>query len=355
MRSQLFRSIVFSLFTIIICSSFGIGQIPNGATAGFSRQITGIVRYAGSNIPAENVLVRVERFAGGLEGQAMTDKTGKFSFANLRAETYVVTIHAPGYMEVRQEVELLTQSSEYINASLIRDKNSMINPAQAGISTLNLPVVDNNVPANAQSQFAAAKTILDSGKKDKIPEAVQHLQKAISIYPKYLEAQLMLGYALMDMHEWDKAETALREAIVINSNASTAYFALGEVYRRQKKYSAAEEVLLQGIKANEQAAAGHFALANVYYEKAPSTGDEAQFRQALQDSWKEVNRALELDPKHARAHLLAGDLLLRARHPKEALVHFEEYLKLEPNGEFATQTKTIVEKIKKALSESKSS
>ena len=75
----------------------------------------------------------------------------------------------------------------------------------------------------------------------------------------------------------------------------------------------------------------------------------------MESSWKEVKRALELDPKHARAHLLAGDLLLRARHPKEALGHFEEYLKLEPNGEFTTQTKTVVEKIKKALSETKNS
>jgi tetratricopeptide (TPR) repeat protein len=347
---RIFRPSLHLLLLITFCSFIGTAQIPGAS----SRQINGIVRYGDSRAPAENALVRVERFSGGLEGEVMTDKTGKFSFFNLRPESYVVTIHAPGYLDVRQQVDLLTQSSDYINAVLVLDRNS----ANAKLSKTASPgnsLIDINVPIEAQNQFQTAKTILASGKKEKIREAVQHLEKAVTIHPKYLEAQMTLGYALMDVGEWSKAEKALRSAIEINPDASTAYLALGEIYRQQKNYSAAEEVLLQGLKLKDQSAAGHFALAKVYFEKAPSTGDETRFRQSLESSWKEVNRALELDPKLARAHLLAGDLLLRARHAKEALGHFEEYLKLEPNGELADQTRTMVEKIKKALSESKSS
>jgi len=72
----------------------------------------------------------------------------------------------------------------------------------------------------------------------------------------------------------------------------------------------------------------------------------------LEKAWKETNRSLELNPGYAKAHLLAGNLLLKARRAKDALGHFEEYLKLEPNGEFAAQTKTLVQKIKDALAQS---
>jgi len=47
----------------------------------------------------------------------------------------------------------------------------------------------------------------------------------------------------------------------------------------------------------------------------------------------------------AGAHLLKGNLLLRAGRAADALTAFNEYLRLEPNGAFATQTRALVEKI----------
>ena len=41
-----------------------------------------------------------------------------------------------------------------------------------------------------RSWFAAA---IAAARKESIQEGITHLQKAISIYPKYLQAQLMLG------------------------------------------------------------------------------------------------------------------------------------------------------------------
>jgi len=64
-----------------------------------------------------------------------------------------------------------------------------------------------------------------------------------------------------------------------------------------------------------------------------------------------VRRALELNPRHARAHLLAGNLLLKARKPQEALQHFEEYLTLDPKGALAESTKALVQKLKQAIAQ----
>ena len=66
-----------------------------------------------------------------------------------------------------------------------------------------------------------------------------------------------------------------------------------------------------------------------------------------------MKRALVLDPNLPGAHLLKGNLLLRVGRTNDALGEFNEYLRLDPNGPFATETRTLVDKIKKATSQSR--
>ena len=58
-----------------------------------------------------------------------------------------------------------------------------------------------------------------------------------------------------------------------------------------------------------------------------------------------MKRALTLNPDLAGAHLLKGNLLLRVGRTSDAVVEFNEYLRLEPNGAFAGQTRTLIDKI----------
>ena len=70
-----------------------------------------------------------------------------------------------------------------------------------------------------------------------------------------------------------------------------------------------------------------------------------QAKPALEKSYEEVKRSLTLNPDLAGAHLLKGNLLLRVSRTDDAVVEFTEYLRLEPNGPFATETRALVEKI----------
>lgn len=326
---------------------FAQGKVP----LNFSLQVNGQVRYAASRTPAENVLVRIESFSGGLVGQVTTDRTGKFSFTGLNPTQYIVTIHAPGYVDVRENVNLVTANTDYLNVQLVEDKSSLANNNRNNNLLLGTGVIDANIPLEAQNEYTKGKTLLDTGKKEKVTSALEHLEKAVAIYPKFLEAQLLLGFGYMDLQQWEKAEKSLRAAIEINSNASTAYFAIGEMYRQKKKFPEAEKVLLDGIKVNEKSAEGHSTLAKVYWEMASLEKNEEQLKKTLENSWQEVNKSLKLNPNLAEAHLLAGNLLLRAHRAKDALTHFEMYLKLSPKGEFAPQTQSVVQKIKQALAQ----
>jgi tetratricopeptide (TPR) repeat protein len=344
----LFAGLVFVSLSVEVALCVAQGNLPMN----FSLQVNGQVRYSESKSPAENVLVRIESFSGGLAGQMMTDRTGKFSFAGLSPTQYIVTIHAPGFIDIRQDVNLATSSSGYVYALLVPDKTSLVNrPSQ--LIPLSPSVIDSSVPVSAQKEYSTGRALLDQGSKDKIDAALQHVEKALALYPKYLDAQLTLGLIYMDQKEWDKAEKALKAAININPGASTAILALGEVYLREKKFQEAEKTLIDGLTANENSAECHYTLAKVYWEMAPTAKEELQFKQYLEKSWQQVNQALKLNPKYAEAHLFAGNLLLKARRAEASLHHFEEYLKLEPNGEFSAQTQTMVQKIRQALPKTK--
>jgi tetratricopeptide (TPR) repeat protein len=139
----------------------------------------------------------------------------------------------------------------------------------------------------------------------------------------------------MDKQDWLKAEAAFRQVIALDTKTSAGYFGLGELYLRQKKYPDAETNMLLGIHLDLKSVQGHFLLGLLYYE----LGD-------LVKAGPQVGTALKLNPKFARGHLLAANILLRAHQTENAVVEFEEYLNLEPKGQFAEQARQTVAQLK---------
>ena len=338
--------VAITLALIVIASSTLIAQESRNAGTTLSGQITGQVRYVEGNRPAVNILVSCDGSTQGNCGQVMTDQSGRFSFTGLAPTQFVITVRAPGYIEQRQNVELLTSPSAYLQFQLKSD--GAARPASS-----NVLLIDSSVPDAAKKEFDQATAALAGGKKENLEESVGRLEKAVAIYPKYTEAQLKLGTAYMDLQQWDKAEKALRKAIEIDPKAANAYFALGEVYLRQKKYDQAEKVLQDGLGVESRSAQAHLTLARVYWEKVSGVKDEAVWRPPLEKSYEEVKQALALDPNLAAAHLLKGNLLFKVRRAEDALHEYEEYLRLDPQGPSAEQTRTLADKIRKALAQAK--
>jgi tetratricopeptide (TPR) repeat protein len=64
---------------------------------------------------------------------------------------------------------------------------------------------------------------------------------------------------------------------------------------------------------------------------------------------------LQLKPDFAEAHLLAGNILLKVNQQERALAEYNEYLRLDPKGEFASATRELVEKLGKVIGDHKKS
>ncbi|HUS13381.1 MAG TPA: tetratricopeptide repeat protein [Pyrinomonadaceae bacterium] len=309
-------------------------------------QVNGQVRYAQGGRPAEFIMVRVESFSGGVAGEMTTDLSGKFRFIGLAAELYVVSVRTPGFREVSQQVDLRTQITDYVQLTLVAEANGSSPSNRTG-------VLDANVPHAARAEFEKGRdALLQTGNA---PGGILHLENALRIYPKYFEALLLLGTAYMDQSDWNKAEHALARALEVYPKSPNALFALGELYLKQKKDAEAERVLLQGLQFEDRLWQSHLSLGHVYWDMAAKFNDEAHYRPLLEKSYVHAKRALQLNPDLAAAHLLKGNLLFKARRAQDALPEFEEYVRLDPNGEFANQTRALVQKIKTALAEQKRS
>jgi tetratricopeptide (TPR) repeat protein len=295
-------------------------------------EVVGQVRVSETGLPANRIPVRLERFGGGIVDQIDTDSGGRFRFPNLPRGYYKVIVNAPGFKPAQQDADLQVVFRAYLVFDLASNK-----PATLAL----LDVIDARAPAEAREELVRGRTAL--GRKS-YPEAIGHLQKAVAAYPDFYEAQLLLGTAFVDEREWKKAESAFLRAIEIKAGSAAAMLSLGEVYWRQKRPVEAEQALLEGLKLDDKSWNGYFTLARLYWDQ-----------ENIAKAAPAIGHTLQLKPDFAEAHLLAGNILLRIDQRERALTEYQEYLRLEPKGEFAVQTRELVEKLSKVIVENKKS
>src|SRR2546421_3879834 len=316
------------LLGLLVCSSVFAQRdrdtwTPSSPT---SFEVSGQVRVAETGLPAGRIPVRLERFGGGLVDQIDTDGTGRFRFPNLPRGYYRVIINAPGFRPTQQDADLQVLFRAQLLFEITSDASK--NPSGAAPLT---DVIDAKVPADAREEYERGRAA--AAKKD-YPTAILHLSKAVTTYPRFYSAYVLLATTFMDTRQWGDAEQALLRALEIKPDDSVIILALGEVYWRQKRYDDAEKSLLDGLKIEDKAWHGHFTLARLYLET----------NQTMKAA-PEIGRTLQLRPDFAEAHLLAGNILLKLNQRDRAIFEYQEYLRLAPKGEFADQARDLIKKL----------
>jgi tetratricopeptide (TPR) repeat protein len=333
MRSTLYLLALALLLTFAPNLVFAQNDTDQSLPGG-SFEISGQVSSPDGRKPIQFVSVRLER-GGSLVDQRTTDNTGRFRFSRLSPGNYFISASAPGFKVAPQQVDINRSIPRiHLLLQLIPEEETFRKrrPSAAG-------VVNANVPEKARREFEKGSTALAD---NKIEESILHLERAIILHADYYEAQELLATAYMKQENWEKASLVLHRALEIDPKAVTAMISLGEVFRRQKKYDEGEKLLQNALAMDDKSWLGHYTLGRIYWEKKD-----------LINAGKQIAFTLQLAPGFADARLLAGNIFVRAHLPENAIVEYEEYLRLDPKGQFAGEIRELVQKLKSMIAKKK--
>ena len=297
------------------------------------REVSGFVRSAGTNQPIMGATVTLSSDAGETIQQISPEGSGHFAFSFLAQQVYYVTATAPGHRERRERADLFSQIRVTLQLYLQPDVRNAPTPLPPE------PKIDERllrVPEPAMKEYKKGNLLLQQQHDSK--GSIEHFRKAIQLFPDFAEAYMMMGTAYMDLGQWKQAQAALETSLQRDDKLAAAHLALGSCHGAQGDLIGAEKELLHGLALKDDAAEGHWELGKVYW---------AQKRFA--DAETHARKALELRPTLAPVHLLMGNVQLQKHDGQGALKSFNEYLRLDPAGPFAADTRDTVAKLEKML------
>jgi len=323
----------FLLAALLLSSFLCRAQMGPGART----FIHGTVRDAVTHRSLDHVIVMCEAESSGYAGQAETDSSGKFEFQGLANDVYDIRIRFPGYDEASQRVDLTLNTNNFLNFELRPKPGAPVAPnvaPEGPAAKLDARLM--SVPEKARKEFTAARDLWQQGKDPQ--RCIEHLNKAIKIYPQFADAEVMLGTIYLHEGNAAEAKAALQHAVEIDPKVPEAYFTLGMLQNAQKDWAGAEHSLIEGLKLEENAPQAQYELSKTYWAMG-----------RWQDAEPHALKAAALQPSMAPVHVILGNIDLRKHDLVGALKEFQQYLQMDPRGPMAESAQNLANRIQDAL------
>lgn len=165
--------------------------------------------------------------------------------------------------------------------------------------------------------------LLDLGRFE---EAEVQISLAIADYPNDAEVLLLLARARHGRGDSAGAVDVARSALAADPTNPSAHGLLSVFLRALGRHSEALASAQQSVQLEPHHWWNHYNVAMAYLSK-----ERHEPRRALES----INAALQLDPFQADAHNLAGVALQLVHRDEEAVVAFQEALRLDPQNAHA--------------------
>jgi Tetratricopeptide repeat len=195
------------------------------------------------------------------------------------------------------------------------------------------------VPNNARKEF-------DQGVKDirdnHLPQAIQHLQRAVGAYDKYAAAWTELGRAYAASHDPGKARQSFETAIAADPKYVPPYLSLSAIQLDDQDYEGVLETIGKAVDVDPTITTG----------VASYIQGVANFRLNRLDAAQEDLLQAEKGSHQntPQLHVILAELYLRQNDSADAAAHMRAYIKEAPQGSFAPEMRKRLEEIDQAAS-----
>ena len=253
--------------------------------------------------------------------QTVTDHDGAFTFPRLEAGDYRITVEG---------------GSEFENAN---DSASIYRESSPGGRIVRVDIFmrpKENFGSVHKDAIDAYKKAQELDRAGDGKKAIEQLNKALSIYPRFGPALNLLGVQYLKLGQPDKAAETLEQAVKIAPEEFLPRLNYGIALLNLKKFDLAEQELRTALSKNEAAPTAHMYLGIALMNLKRFDEAEKELRVAVNSNSNEI----------APAHRYLGGIYWGMRDYKRAADELETYLKLMPNAADAERTKAAIKDLR---------
>ncbi len=172
-----------------------------------------------------------------------------------------------------------------------------------------------------------ARLLLDH---QKYALAEQELHQLLAINPDDSEAHALLGLCYLKTTRYPEAFTAATRAIALDPESDYNHRLLSLVYEREKNLPEAEKSARQAITLNPDYAFGYSLLARILFNQ-----------NRLDEALEAVETGLRCDPEDVECLNLQARIFVRTGKPEAATENFRNSLKQDPENFYTHTNKGI--------------
>jgi len=268
-----------------------------------------------------------------MTGAVLTSTTvaadGSFQIINIPPGTYEVRASA-GTHEAREQIEIRSTPVS-IRLQLATGPREISSSGSVSVSQI-------NIPDKARSEYVKAE---ESYGKNKLPEARKHLERALSMAPRFAEALTLRGILELDQGALMEALADLQQAINADPGYARAYVAQGAALNLAERFDDAIRSLQNGVRLAPDSWQAYFELSKTMLAKD-------QFEESLEYAAKAaawMNDFPEI--RMVKAYALFG-----MHRYQEAASELERFLAAEPSGPQAEYARATLNQARALLNTS---
>ena len=264
-----------------------------------------------------------------------TDVDGRARLVTESPGNYRIKVSA-SEIEETYSPTISLESSRFFHTEMVEVKLKEGSAQQAGGPAM-VASASMKAPKKARKHYEKGDTALRASKWQ---EALEHLQKAVDVYPEFDIAYNEMGVAYMNLGDRERGRECFEKALGANANSLDALQNLARLHIADRHYAQAQTSLNKALSVDPP---NQHTLMLLSLAQA----GEGKLDEAIATARKLHSLSHEAE---ADVHIVAARALLDKKLPQEAAAEFRTYLQEAPSGPHADGARRALQRIEAATS-----
>jgi tetratricopeptide (TPR) repeat protein len=247
-----------------------------------------------------------------------TNDKGELDLPRVKAGSFQARVRTVGYVDWNGPVVIVSNGSRTLKVT---------QPATGDQATLH---------------YQKGDDLRDKGRNK---DAVGEYQQALAARPVFPEVRVALARSYVTLQDFQEAEKHIQAAI--KSGGRTLAEAQTVLANLRRTQGLVEESIVEYRKAlrlaQNNSFEAHIGLAIALHEMSESRNDKRLIDEIAKEYRIGIAQDMETEPI---LYYQLGEILEKAGRNKEAIEAYRNYLRLDPEGEYASAAESVIEQLK---------